>query len=46
MVAAELPVAIGNTWAIGVDDEITASSIAQGLGGSSVHAGDYCAATG
>ena len=41
-VGAVLPVAIGASWAIGVEDETIASTIANALGGSVVHARDYC----
>jgi len=42
VLAAELPIAVGKNWAIGVASEDIAKSIAASLGGSVAHAGDYC----
>lgn len=44
IIGAELPIAIGERWAVAVEDGGVADSIAAQLGGAVVHAGDTCKA--
>lgn len=42
ILGAELPIVVGDTWAVAVKDQAIAAQVAGGLNGVVVHAGDYC----